>query len=89
LQELTLFQYIQITGGNKYREGYQYKITHLDSTNTLKNSIEKALQNTLEAIKIEYSTCTERSRSETVGQNPLTDTKPATTQAKNSRTAKS
>ena len=79
LQELTLFQYIQIAGGNKYREGYQYKITNLGENNTLKNSIEKALQKTLETIKEEYN--------RTVGQSPLTDTKPAETQEKTSKTA--
>lgn len=30
LQELCLFNYIQVTGGNKYREGYQYKLTPFD-----------------------------------------------------------
>jgi len=81
LQELTLFQYIQVAGGNKYREGYQYKITNMGENNTLKNSIEKALQKTLESIKEEYN--------RTVGQSPLTDTQPAENQKKNSRTAKS
>ena len=50
LQELTLFNYIQITGGNKYREGYQYKITNLDEDNGLNKSIENALQATLKNI---------------------------------------
>jgi len=54
LQELTLFQYIQVAGGNKYREGYRYKITHLNEDNGLNNSIEKALHKTLETIKAEY-----------------------------------
>ena len=39
LQELCLFHYIQITGGNKHREGYQYKITNLDEDNGLNKSI--------------------------------------------------
>jgi DNA-binding HxlR family transcriptional regulator len=54
LQELTLFQYIQVAGGNKYREGYQYKITNMGESNTLNNNIEKALQKTLETIRAEY-----------------------------------
>ncbi len=54
LQELTLFQYIQVVGGNKYREGYQYKITNMGENSTLNNSIEKALQQTLETIKAEH-----------------------------------
>jgi len=78
LQELTLFSYVQVAGGNKYREGYQYKITNLGEDNGLNNSIEKALQNTLEAIKAEHS--------RTVGQSPQTDTQPTETQTGNSRT---
>jgi len=54
LQELCLYHYIQIKGGNKYREGYQYKITNLDEDNGLNKSIETALKNTLEAIKTEH-----------------------------------
>jgi hypothetical protein len=54
LQELCLFHYIQIKGGNKYREGYLYRITNLDDDNTLNNSIETALQNTLARITATY-----------------------------------
>jgi hypothetical protein len=50
LQELTMFNYLQITGGNKYREGYQYKITNFDDTNALNNNIEKALKATLDKV---------------------------------------
>jgi hypothetical protein len=50
LQELTLFHYIQVSGGNKYRGGYQYKITNLGEDNGLNISIENALQKTLETI---------------------------------------
>jgi len=78
LQELTLFHYIQITGGNKYREGYQYKITNMGENNTLNNSIETALKQTLETIRAEHS--------KTVGQSPQTDTQPADNQIKKSRT---
>ena len=65
LQELCMFHYIQIAGGNKYREGYQYKITNLGETDGINGSIEKAMKTTLENIKAEYS--------KTVGQNPLTN----------------
>jgi len=51
LQELTLFQYIQIAGGNKYREGYRYRITNLDETDSLNGRIENALNQTLEIIQ--------------------------------------
>jgi len=88
LQELCLFHYIQITGGNKYREGYQYKITNLNEDNGLNISIENALKTTLETIKAEHSTCTERSRSETVGQIPLSYSQTSDKQTKKSRTTK-
>jgi len=78
LQELCLFHYIQVTGGNKYREGYQYKITNLNEDNGLNNSIENALRQTLENIKAEYS--------RTVGQNLLTNSQKAVKQQKTSRT---
>ena len=78
LQELCLFNYIQIAGGNKYKGGYLYKITNLDEDNTLKNSIDTALKNTLEAIKEEYS--------RTVSQNPQTNTQNAENKKNRSRT---
>jgi len=78
LQELTLFNYIQITGGNKYREGYQYKITNLDEDNELNNSIEAALKQTLENIKSEHS--------KTVGQNEVSNSQKPVKQQKTSKT---
>jgi len=78
LQELNLFNYIQIVGGNKYREGYLYKITNFDEDNTLNNSIITALQKTMEAIRAEHS--------RTVSQNPLSKSQSADKQKKNSRT---
>jgi DNA-binding HxlR family transcriptional regulator len=65
LQELTLFHYIQVVGGNKYKGGYLYKITNLDEDNTLNNSIETALKQTLEAIDAEFS--------KTVSQSPMSN----------------
>jgi hypothetical protein len=47
LQELTLFNYIQITGGNKHRGGFIYKTTNLNELSGLQNNIETSLQNTL------------------------------------------
>jgi len=78
LQELCMFHYIQVAGGNKYREGYRYKITNMNEGNGLNNSIEKALQATMENIKTEYS--------RTVSQNPLTNSKKPTTKGKTSKT---
>ncbi|GHV59607.1 hypothetical protein FACS1894182_13960 [Bacteroidia bacterium] len=82
LQELTLFQYIQVAGGNKYREGYQYKITNMGESNTLNSSIEKALQKTLETIKAEY----EKQSGKTDGQNIVSNTQTADKQHKTSKT---
>jgi len=78
LQELNLFNYIQIVGGNKYKGGYLYIITNLDEDNTLKNSIDTALKATLETIKAEHS--------KTVSQNPQTNTQNAENKRKNSKT---
>lgn len=51
LQELTLFHYLQITGGNKHRGGFIYKLTDLNELTTLQNSIETSLNNTLDNIR--------------------------------------
>ena len=85
LQELTLFNYIQITGGNKYREGYQYKITNLDEDNSLNSSIENALKTTIDKIKAEYE---KQKNSKTVGQNELSNSENLENKEKNSRTTK-
>jgi hypothetical protein len=82
LQELCLFHYIQIKGGNKYREGYLYKITNLDNDNGLNISIENALKQTLEVIKAEH----EKQNSKTVGQNPLSNSQNTVKQSKISKT---
>ncbi len=78
LQELTLFHYLQIIGGNKHRGGFIYKITDLNELTTLQNNIETSLQNTLDNIKIEHS--------KTVSQNPVSNSKTPTTKEKISRT---
>ncbi|MCL2132429.1 MAG: hypothetical protein FWH36_08295 [Lentimicrobiaceae bacterium] len=81
LQELNLFNYIQIIGGNKYRDGYLYKITNLDEDNTLNNSIESALKSTLEAITTEHE-----KNSKTVSQNLMSNSQNTEKQNKNSKT---
>jgi len=81
LQELTLFHYTQVTGGNKYREGYRYNITNLDETNGLNGSIEKALKKTIEAIKAEHA-----KQSGTVGQTPPTNPQNPANKGKASKT---
>ena len=83
LQELNLFNYIQIVGGNKYKGGYLYKITNLDEDNTLNNNIEKALKQTLEAITAEHE---KQQNSKTVGQQQVSDNQTAEKQKKTSKT---
>jgi hypothetical protein len=50
LQELVLFNYVQITGGNKHRGGFTYKLTGLDKHGNIKCSIETELNDTLKTI---------------------------------------
>jgi hypothetical protein len=50
LTELKTFSYIQITGGNKHRGGFTYKLTGLDKHGNIKCNIETELQNTLQTI---------------------------------------
>lgn len=84
LQELNLFHYIQITGGNKHRGGFIYKLTGLNELATLQNSIETSLKQTLEAIKTE---CSKPHRDgEPVSQNPVSNSKTLATKEKSSRT---
>lgn len=54
LQELKLFGYIQVTGGNKHREGFIYKLTNFGNQTDVQSRIEQDLQKTLEAIRKEY-----------------------------------
>jgi len=51
LNELKLFNYLQITGGNKHREGFIYKLTNLGNQTDIQSKIEQSLNNTLEQIK--------------------------------------
>jgi len=81
LQELTLFNYIQIIGGNKYREGYQYKITNLEEDNGLNKSIENTLQTTLKSVWNAYGntksdTQTEQEEQQKQAPTPETENTP-------------
>lgn len=55
LQELKLFSYIQVAGGNKHREGFIYKLTSFGSHSDTQSKIEQSLQATLKAILEAYS----------------------------------
>lgn len=50
LNELKLFSYVQIVGGNKHREGFIYKLTDISELTDLQNGIETSLKQTLEKI---------------------------------------
>jgi DNA-binding HxlR family transcriptional regulator len=65
LNELKLFNYISVIGGNKHREGFIYKLTNLGDQKDIQTRIEKDLQTTLEKIK--------SSISQQVGKTPLAD----------------
>jgi hypothetical protein len=74
LQELNLFHYVQITGGNKHRGGFIYKITDLNELATLQNSIETSLQNTLERIgKVEPTAEPTTKKSKSVRQKAVSN----------------
>jgi hypothetical protein len=50
LQELKLFSYIQIKGGNKHREGYTYILTEITQQSSIEIQIEQSLQNTIQKV---------------------------------------
>lgn len=85
LQELCLFNYIQVTGGNKYREGYIYKLTNLDEDNGLNIGIENALKSTLNEVWNAYGNQQQNDTKPKIetqpqkeGKNETEDTNPAT-----------
>ena len=51
LQELKLYSYVKVTGGNKHREGYRYRLTDFGNQTDVQARIEKALETTLKKIK--------------------------------------
>lgn len=50
LQELKLYSYIKVVGGNKHREGYRYRLTAMGSQTDMQKRIEKSLNKTLDTI---------------------------------------
>ena len=73
LQELTLFHYVQIIGGNKHRGGFIYKLTGLNELATLQNSIEISLKNTLERIATAEEPTAKIKRSKSVRQKAVSN----------------
>lgn len=91
LQELTMFHYLQITGGNKHREGYIYKLSNLSELTELQSGIEADMNKTLETIKKQYEKESpkeepKKKSSRTVSQKPITNTQTQEPQGKSSRT---
>ena len=52
--ELLRNNYIKITGGNKYRKGYEYQIIKPDEYQQLQQHVKNALDEALENIKKQY-----------------------------------
>jgi hypothetical protein len=79
LNELKLFSYIQITGGNKHRGGFIYKLTSLHNQNDTNSKIETALQNTMQKIWEAYNQNNkENNTSKPVGKKPVSDSQTVT-----------
>jgi DNA-binding HxlR family transcriptional regulator len=75
LQELKLFSYIQVAGGNKHREGFIYKLTNFGNHTDTQSKIEQDLQATLKTIWNEYNKQTQKSNgSKSVSQTVMTNT---------------
>jgi DNA-binding HxlR family transcriptional regulator len=77
LQELKIYSYVQVVGGNKHREGYRYKLTEFGNQTDIQNRIETQLNQILKEINKKYSqetpTCPEKSgNKETKNPEPRT-----------------
>jgi len=68
LQELKLFGYIKVTGGNKHREGFIYKLTGFGNQTDIQSRIEQDLQATLKTIWNEHN-----KNSKPVGQKTVSN----------------
>ena len=73
LQELKLYSYIKVTGGNKHRGGFIYKLTQFGNQTDVQNRIEKDLKNTLEKVQKEYKKQQSKTNSKTVSQNQVSN----------------
>jgi hypothetical protein len=82
LQELKLFSYVQVAGGNKHREGFIYKLSGFGNQSDTQSKIEQSIADTLKAVWNEH----DKQNSKTVGQISVSNSQALATQAKNSRT---
>lgn len=70
LNELKLYSYVQVTGGNKHREGFIYKLTALNELTELQNGIEADLKKTLKKIEAEHAKENEKTEQPTAEAEP-------------------
>lgn len=76
LNELKLYSYVQVVGGNKHREGYSYKLTGINELDELQNGIETCLKSTLQKIRAEHAKQTKTEHPEPA---PIATAEPAPT----------
>jgi len=80
LQELVLFSYVQVCGGNKHRGGFIYKLTNFDKQSNVKGSIEADLQSTMQKIWKAYKQQTEKPKAESKAETPTEPQEPINTE---------
>ena len=79
LQELKLYSYVQVVGGNKHREGFIYKLTNFGSQTDVQNRIEQDMQTTLKNVWNEYHKQNPKPKSSnTVGQKQVSNSQTLT-----------
>ena len=83
LNELRYYSYITISGGNKHREGYEFKITDLNKQRDKEDRIEKVLHEILDKIRMADE---KAKNSRTVRQKRLSDIESIEVQTVNSKT---
>lgn len=64
LYELMQFGYIKISGGNKYRKGYEYEVTNL-ANDDLRSSIDKHIETVMQNIWSKYKSEAKENERET------------------------
>lgn len=79
LQELKLFSYIQVVGGNKHREGFIYRLTTFGNQTDVQNRIEQDIQATLKNVWDAYNRQNadnpKSTSGKTVGKNKVSNPK--------------
>lgn len=72
LNELKLFSYVQVVGGNKHREGYIYRLTNINELNELKDGIKQCLKQTLDNINGKQEQAQKESKEEEIKEDKPT-----------------